>query len=81
MKAKVRDHNFRIFTDRDSIYVFNRHLFIKGTDIRTIYDQLKVEDASQAFYLGRELQKALLAVQLGKRYVQEQNLRWGYLTK
>jgi dihydropteroate synthase len=80
MQKKVRDRNFRIFVDRDNIYVFNNHLFIKDTDIRAIFDQLGVEDAAQAFYLGKEMQKALLAVRLGKKYVQEGELRWGYRT-
>jgi dihydropteroate synthase-like protein len=80
MQAQVQDRNFRIFTDRDNIYVFNNKLFIKSTDIGAIYTQLGVEGASHAFYLGRELQKAVLAVQLGKRYVQEEDLRWGYLS-
>jgi dihydropteroate synthase len=79
MQAKVRDPNWRIFTDRDFIYAFNKRRFIRDTDIQAIFDQMQVEDASHAFYLGRELQKALLAVQLGKRYVQEKELRWGYL--
>lgn len=79
--AKVRDRNFRIFTDRDFIYVFNRDLFIKETDIQAIFAQLDVEEASHAFYLGRELYKAALAVQLGKEYMQEQPLRWGYLSR
>jgi dihydropteroate synthase-like protein len=80
MQKKVRDRNFRIFADRDSIYVFNNQLFIKDTDIKSIFGRLGVEDADQAFYLGKEMQKALLAVQLGKKYVQERELRWGYLT-
>src|SRR5262249_7717371 len=41
---------------------------------------LGVEDPGHAFYLGRELMKARLALLLGKTYVQEQPLRWGYLT-
>ena len=80
MQAKVRDRNYRIFADRDSIYVFNSQLFIKDTDIQGIFDRLRIEDAAQAFYLGKEMQKALLSVQLGKKYVQEEDLRWGYLT-
>ena len=43
--------------------------------------QLEVEDPSHAFYLGRELHKASLAVQLGKQYIQEQPLRWGYINR
>jgi dihydropteroate synthase-like protein len=81
MKGKTRDRNFRIFADRNSIYVFNNALFIKDTDIRRIFDQLKIEDASQAFYMGKELQKARLAIQLGKKYIQEAELRWGYLSE
>jgi dihydropteroate synthase-like protein len=79
MHEKVRDRNFRIFADRDFIYVFNDHLFIKDTDIEAIFARLDVEDAAHGFYLGREMQKALLAVQLGKKYVQEEELRWGYM--
>jgi len=76
--AKVRDHNFRIFADGEFIYVFNNKTFIKEKDILAIFERLGVESAPQAFYLGRELQKALLSVTLGKRYVQEEDLRWGY---
>lgn len=79
IQAQVRDRNFRIFTDDDNIYVFNNKLFIKSTNLAEIWSQLGVEDASHAFYLGRELQKAALAVRLGKRYTQETELRWGYL--
>ena len=81
MKEKTRDRNFRIFADRNAIYVFNNALFIKDTDIRRIFDKLKIEDASQAFYMGKELQKARLALQLGKKYIQEAELRWGYLSE
>jgi dihydropteroate synthase-like protein len=81
IQAKVRDRNFRIFTDLDYIYVFNNHLFIKERDIQAIFPQLEVADPSHAFYLGRELYKASLAIQLGKKYIQEQPLRWGYLNR
>jgi dihydropteroate synthase-like protein len=81
MQAQIRDRNFRIFTDDEYIYVFNNKVFIRDTNIRAIYAQLDVEDASHAFYLGKELQKAILAVRLGKKYIQEEELRWGYLGK
>ena len=76
----ITDPNFRIATTRDAIYVFNNRLFVSGTDIQALFDQLGVEDPGHAFYLGRELMKARLALLLGKTYVQEQPLRWGYLT-
>jgi len=80
IQAKTRDRNFRIFADRENIYVFNKNVFVKGTDIDAIFKRLDVTHGSHAFYLGRELQKALLAVKLGKRYVQEEDLRWGYMS-
>jgi dihydropteroate synthase-like protein len=80
MQAQVRDRNLRIFADDENIYVFNNELFIKGTDVEAIFARLGVDDASHAFYLGRELQKAALALQLGKKYIQEGELRWGYLS-
>jgi dihydropteroate synthase-like protein len=80
MQAKIRDRHIRIFADREFIYVFNQDVFIKDTDIQAIFDRLGVEDAKHAFYLGKEMQKALLALRLGKKYVQEEDLRWGYLS-
>ena len=76
----ITDPNFRIATTRDAIYVFNDRLFVGGTDIQALFEQLPVEDPGHAFYLGKELMKARLALLLGKTYVQEQPLRWGYLT-
>jgi dihydropteroate synthase len=80
LHAAVRDPNFRIFADRQTITVFNNELFIRGTDIQAIFAQLGVEEATHAFYLGRELMKARLAITLGKTYRQEGALNWGYLT-
>jgi dihydropteroate synthase len=80
LMAQVRDANFRIFTDRDTITVFNNALFVRGTDIQQIFDQLGVGDASHAFYLGKELMRARVAITLGKTYRQEGQLDWGYLT-
>jgi dihydropteroate synthase len=80
LQTAVTDPNFRIFTDRDTITVFNNELFVRGTDIDEVFAQLNVTEATHAFYLGRELMKAKLAISLGKTYRQEGALRWGYLT-
>jgi len=80
LQAQVKDPNFRIFTDRETITVFNHERFVRGTEIQEIFDQLGVEEASHAFYLGKELAKAKLAITLGKTYRQEGQLAWGYLT-
>ena len=80
MHASVRDRNWRIFAGRDSLYVFNNRLFVKGRDPQSIFAGIGAGlEAAEAFYLGRELETAALALRLGKRYVQEEGLRWGYL--
>jgi hypothetical protein len=80
IQATVTDPNFRIFTDADTITVFNDTVFVRGTDLDELFAQLPVTDPAHAFYLGRELMKAKLAITLGKTYRQEGALRWGYLT-
>lgn len=80
MQKQVRDRNYRIFSDGRQIVVFNTAVFITGTDPQAIFEQMALEgDADHAFYIGRELEKAAQAIRLGKRYVQDQPLRWGYL--
>ena len=39
-----------------------------------------MDEPTHAFYLGKELARASLAVTLGKTYRQEGALSWGYLT-
>ena len=80
LHAAVKDPNFRIFADREAITVFNNELFVRGTDIQEIFGQLGVSETTHAFYLGKELMKAKLALELGKTYRQEGSLNWGYLT-
>jgi hypothetical protein len=38
-------------------------------------------DVSHSFYLGFELAKAATALSLGKRYEQDEPLRWGMLSR
>ena len=80
LHAAVTDPNFRIFADRTTITVFNHEIFVRGTDPQEIFARLGVDEATHAFYLGRELMKARLAITLGKTYRQEGALTWGYLT-
>jgi dihydropteroate synthase len=80
MQAQISDRDYRIFSDGRCLHVFNAERFVSGTDIDALFAQLDVEEASHAFYLGRELAKARLALQLGKTYRQEGELSWGYLT-
>jgi dihydropteroate synthase len=80
LQARITDPNFRIFADREAITVLNNEVFVRGTNIQEIFDQLHVDEATHAFYLGKELARASLAVTLGKTYRQEGALSWGYLT-
>jgi dihydropteroate synthase len=80
LHEQVTDPNFRIFADADWIYVFNAERFVKGTDLNEIFDQLGVDEATHAFYLGKELMKATIARGLRKNYRQESPLDWGYMT-
>jgi dihydropteroate synthase-like protein len=80
LQAAITDPNYRIFADREAITVFNSDRFVRGTDIQEIFAQLGVDEPNHAFYLGKELAKASLAVTLGKTYRQEGTLSWGYLT-
>jgi dihydropteroate synthase len=80
LQAEITDPNFRIFADTEAITVFNNERFVRGSNIQAIFAQLDVDDPAHAFYLGKELAKASLAVTLGKTYRQEGALTWGYLT-
>jgi len=60
--------------------VFNHERFVRGTNIQEIFAQLDVHEPTHAFYLGKELARASLAMTLGKTYRQEGALAWGYLT-
>jgi hypothetical protein len=80
MQAGITDADYRIFSDGERIHVFNAERFVSGTEVSEIFAQLDVEEASHAFYLGKELAKASLALTLGKTYRQEEELSWGYMT-
>jgi dihydropteroate synthase len=83
LQAELTDPNFRIFADQDAITVLNNERFVRSTDasrIGDIFAQLDVDEPGHAFYLGKELARASLAVTLGKTYRQEGALSWGYLT-
>lgn len=76
--AQIRDPNFRIRVARDGVHIFNRAGHHVSCDPYSLFPLLGVErDGAHAFYLGYELAKAEIAFKLGKRYVQDEPLRWG----
>ncbi|HKB11732.1 MAG TPA: DUF6513 domain-containing protein [Vicinamibacterales bacterium] len=83
LHAQITDPNFRIVADRGGITVFNSDRFVRWSDpsrLGDLFKQLDVTEPSHAFYLGRELAKAGLAMTIGKTYRQDGALSWGYLT-
>jgi dihydropteroate synthase-like protein len=80
----IRDKNYRIITERDIIYIFNKDIYLQGTEPFELFQQLLQLDQyispSHAFYLGYEMAKAKIAMILNKNYVQDQPLKWGFLT-
>jgi dihydropteroate synthase-like protein len=79
----VRDANFRIFAERGKLHVINRDMYLQGNDPFELFAEMQKHgaiDPAHAFYLGYELAKAVTALTLGKNYVQDQALRWGFLT-
>jgi len=80
LQTRITDPNFRIFADAEAITVLNNERFVRGTNIQDIFNQLGVDEPTHAFYLGKELARASLAMTLGKTYRQEGALSWGYLT-
>ena len=76
--AAVKDPSFRIQLTQEGIHVYNRDGRQLATDPFALYPGLAVgDDTSHAFYLGVELGRAQIAWQLGKRYLQDNELEWG----
>ena len=80
LAKKIKDPNYRIFAERDQLHVMNRDGYVSGQDPFEILDSLELTDTAHAFYLGYEMAKAMIALQLGKQYHQDRALSWGFLT-
>lgn len=76
--SQITDPSFRIQTSPEGIHIYNRDGLHSAANPFELYPKLGVDnDASHAFYLGVELARAQIAWQLGKRYTQDQALKWG----
>ena len=74
----IHDPSYRIQVSSAGLHVFNRDGLHTATDPFQLFPKLGVEqDGGHAFYLGVELARAQIAWQLGKRYTQDETLRWG----
>ena len=81
LASNIKDPNYRIKVAEQGIYLFNRDGLMREVDPYAFYPQIDLKgDLGHAFYLGAELAKAQIAWQLGKRYTQDQELKWGCAT-
>ena len=78
MWSNVKDKNYRIYVNQDGIHVFNNKNFFTEQDAAEFYQHLDIKnDDGHAYYLGMELARAEIAFLLGKRYDQDEILKWG----
>jgi dihydropteroate synthase len=76
--SMIRDRNYRIEVSAIGLHLYNRDGHHIATNPFDLYPKLALEgDVGHAFYLGVELARAQIAWQLGKRYTQDNELRWG----
>lgn len=78
LASEVRDRNFRIDVTEAGIHIYNRDGHHVADEPFALFPHLKVEeDGAHAFYLGVETARAEIAYKLGKRYAQDEGLKWG----
>jgi dihydropteroate synthase len=83
LAERVTDRNFRLFAEGGLLHAINGRMHLRGADPFELFEEMRQReeiDPGHAFYLGYELAKAVTALTLGKNYVQDQALRWGFLT-
>jgi dihydropteroate synthase-like protein len=87
LALNIKDNNYRILLGNQQMHLISAGVHLRGTDPYQMMEDLMAlpesrnVDASHAFYLGFELAKAQTALTLGKRYEQDESLRWGMHTR
>ena len=76
---EIKDPSYRVQISEQGIHVYNRDGIQQSTNPFELFPQLDLlqDDAPHAFYMGVELARAQIAWQLGKRYMQDEELDWG----
>ncbi|BBL69534.1 DUF6513 domain-containing protein [Methylogaea oryzae] len=78
LQRDIHDPSYRIQISNAGLHIFNRDGLHTAASPFELFPKLGVEnDGGHAFYLGVELARAEVAWQLGKRYAQDEPLRWG----
>ncbi|MBI3409859.1 MAG: dihydropteroate synthase [Planctomycetes bacterium] len=83
LAQNVTDKNFRLFAERGVLHAINSEMHWKGIDPFELFAAMARRSEispAHAFYLGYEMAKMATALALGKNYVQDQALSWGFLT-
>ena len=74
----IKDPNFRIQVSNKGVHVYNRDGHYVEKDPFAFFPKIKLEnDGGHAFYIGVETARAQTAWELGKKYVQDEELDWG----
>lgn len=81
LAERIVDPNVRLFAEGGIFSAIRGGRLEQAGDPYELFERLNIDDPAHAFYLGWELMKASLALELGKRYVQDEALRFGFLTK
>ncbi len=87
LAAALKDNNYRIFAQDEQIHLLAAGLRLCERDPFLLFERLMQHpvsdnvDAAHAFYLGYEMAKASIALNLGKQYEQDESLDWGMLTE
>jgi len=86
LASSIKDNNYRVLAENGFIHLLAAKVQLSGSDPMEIFADLMRKPQSEnvnrehAFYLGFEMAKAMIALQLGKQYHQDQALDWGFLT-
>ena len=82
LAQEIKDPSYRVQVSEEGIHVYNRDGIMTASDPFELFPKLELlqEDAPHAFYMGVELAKAQIALQLGKHYRQDELLDWGAAT-
>ena len=74
----IKDPNFRIQVSDKGVHLYNRDGHYIEKDPFEFFPKIRLEnDGGHAFYIGVETARAQTAWELGKKYVQDEELNWG----
>ena len=85
LARQIKDGNVRILAENGTLYALRNGQLFEDPDPFALFQQLLSDapdrmDVTHAFYLGYEMCKASIALNLSKEYEQDESLDWGYLT-